>query len=123
MEHRHDQGFAWYDGARHAHDGWWSGPLHLIVMLLVVGLIVALVVWLVRRYGHLAAAAAAAPAVVADPAIGALRMRYARGEVSCEEYLSRLGDLGGGGTTAADAPTAETAPWPGSAGEGERPDA
>lgn len=103
----------WDEGMRHAHDGWWSGPFHLIVFLVVLALLVAGAVWLARRlsYGSFAALPAApfatagvAPAA-SDPAVAALRMRYAAGEVSREEFQQALADLTGAADSAAgDAP-------------------
>jgi uncharacterized membrane protein len=91
------------EGMRHAHDGWWwGGPLHVIVLLLFLALLVAGAVWLFRRFssgGFTPAAAVPAvmpPASVAsDPAVAALRMRYASGEVSREEFRNAMEDLGG----------------------------
>ena len=109
MDHGHGNEFMWQEGARHAHDGWWDGPLHAIVFLLLVALLVVGVVWLVRRLAPGAAAQAAVPAVMpaaafaADPAVAALRLRYARGEVSREDFRQGMEDLMGA------AP-----PWPGS---------
>jgi uncharacterized membrane protein len=113
MEHGHGNGFYWQEGAGRAHDGWSGGPLHFIVLLLLLALLVGGVVWLVRRLAPAAGAAvvpAAAPAAVAapaaDPAVAALRMRYARGEVSREDFQNALADLTGA--------EADTAVWPGS---------
>ena len=92
----------WNEGMRHAHDGWWGGPFHAIVLLLLLGLLVAGAVWLVRRFSRGGfAPAVAGPAVMptalvaADPAVAALRMRYASGEVSREEFQQAMKDLGG----------------------------
>ena len=48
---------------------------------------------------------APAAALAADPAVATLRMRYAKGEVSREDFRHALADL-----TGADA---DTAGWPG----------
>ena len=104
--------FYWHEGARHAHDGWWNGPLHAIAFLLLLALLVAGFVWLVRRLSVGAATQAAVPsamstaALVADPAVAAVRMRYAKGEVSREDFLHAIDDLTGAATG--------TTPWPGS---------
>jgi uncharacterized membrane protein len=104
--------FFWHEGARHAHDGWWSGPLHAIVFLLLLALLVAGFIWLVRRLSAGAATQAAVPAamptaaLVADPAVAALRMRYARGEVSRDDFQHAMEDLTGA--------AAATPSWPGS---------
>jgi putative membrane protein len=113
----------WHEGARHADDTWWGGPLHFLVLLLLVGLLVVGVVWLVRRLAPAAAAPAPAPAAAqpvapsltpaSDPAVSALRMRYAKGEVSREEFQRTMDDLSGA--------TAATAAWPGSAPADEPP--
>jgi hypothetical protein len=125
MEHGRGRGpaLAWHDGGRHGDD-WWTGPAHFLVALAFVLLLVVAVVWLVRRVAPAAvapavtapatAAAAAPPAVppapaaapTDDPAVAALRLRYARGEVGREEFQLTLADLTGGTT----APT-----WPGPA--------
>jgi uncharacterized membrane protein len=91
-----------YQGMHHAHDGWWGGPLHVIVLLVLLGLLIAGAVWLVRHFsrGSLVAATgptAAAPAALSgpDPAVAALRMRYATGKVSREEFRDALADLTG----------------------------
>ena len=113
MDHGQGHDFYWQQGARHAHDDWWSGPLHLLVLVLLVALLVAGVVWLVRRLSPTVAqaavpAAAGAPplALTADPAIVALRMRYAKGEVSRDDFQHTMEDLTG--------VVAPTASWPGS---------
>ena len=113
MDHRQGHELYWQEGARHAHEDWWSGPLHLLVLVLFVALLVAGAVWLVRRLSP-GVAQAAAPAVAgvspaaltADPAIAALRMRYAKGEVSRDDFQHTMDDL-----TGVAAPTAS---WPGS---------
>jgi uncharacterized membrane protein len=111
MEHGHGNDFYWQEGARHAHEGWWAGPLHFVALLLLLALLVAGVVWLVRRLAPapaqaIAPAADSAPALTGDPAVATLRMRYARGEVSREDFQHTLADL-----TGADA---DTTGWPGS---------
>jgi uncharacterized membrane protein len=130
MEHGRGNDFDWQGGMHHAHDGWWSGPLHFLLLLVLLTLLVAAVVWLVRRLAPAAAAttagaagapsaAAATGGAVADPAVATLRMRYARGEVSREDFQRTLVDLtgagaGGAGSTGGAA-EAETADWPGGA--------
>ena len=113
MEPGHGGTFDWQEGARHAQTGWWGGPLHFVVFLLILALLVGGVVWLVRRLAPSAAtraglpAAMPPPALAADPAVAALRLRYARGEVSREEFRQTMADLTGA--------EAETDAWPGSA--------
>jgi uncharacterized membrane protein len=106
MEHGHGNDFYWQEGARHAHAGWWGGPLHFVALLLLLALLVAGVVWLVRRLAPAHPVAVAPAAVAPDPAVTTLRMRYARGEVSRDDFQHTLADL-----TDSDATTA----WPGEA--------
>jgi uncharacterized membrane protein len=122
-DHRPGNGFYWQEGARHAHHEWWHGPLHAVLLLLLVALLVVGVVWIVRRLSPapptLAAAPAAAPlaATATDPAVVTLRMRYAKGEVSREDFLHTMDDLTGAAVTAAP-------PWPGTTpGEDTEPTA
>jgi len=113
MDHGPRNDFYMQQG-HHAHDGWWAGPLHLLFLILFVALLVAGAVWLARRLSP-GVAQAAAPAVApagaaalggaSDPAVATLRMRYARGEVSRDDFLHALADL-----TGAEAPTGT---WPG----------
>jgi uncharacterized membrane protein len=125
MDHERGNDFYWREGAYRAHDDWWGGPLHLLVFLLFLIALVAAVVWLVRRLFPVATvqaiAPAAAPAVLAaDPAVAALRMRYARGEVSREDFQHTMEDLTGAAAatdSTAAAAAAATTPWPGSPGE------
>ena len=119
MDHRqpHPQprnDFFCQDGPHHGHDGWWGGPLHLLFLFLFIALLVVAAVWLVRRLSPgvaqastpaVAPAGAVAVAGGGDPAVATLRMRYAKGEVSREDFQHALADL-----TGAEAPTAS---WPG----------
>ena len=105
----------WQEGARHAHHEWWGASLHLIVLALLVALLVIGVVWLVRRLAPYPPVGASLPAVlpppgaiVQDPAVAMLRMRYAQGEVSREEFQRGLEDL-----------TGSAAPWPGAGSSGD----
>lgn len=114
--------FFWQDGPYHGHDEWWHAPLHAFFVLLLVALLVIGIVWLVRRLSPGVAQAATPTAVpagavtapaaagTADPAVATLRMRYAKGEVSREDYRNAIEDLTG------EAPTGS---WP---GDGPRED-
>ncbi len=64
------------------------GFMMLLGLLAFVGvvLMIALLVWFLVRRGRLAA--------VEDPAVEILRERYARGELSREEFEARRRDLG-----------------------------
>jgi uncharacterized membrane protein len=99
--------FFFQDGPHHGHDGgWW--PLHVLFLLLFIALIIVAAVWLLRRlFPGVAQATAVAPAAAvaapgADPAVATLRMRYAKGEVSREDFRHALADL-----TEAEAPTGD----------------
>jgi uncharacterized membrane protein len=117
LQSRND--FFWQDGPYHGRDEWWQAPLHAFFVLLLVALLVIGIVWLVRRLSPSVAQAAAPVAVPAgaiasggaalsaDPAVATLRMRYAKGEVSREDFQNAIQDLTG---------AAPTATWPG-AGE------
>ena len=81
------------------HDHWnhaghllgWLIPLVIIVALAV------LTVWAVRRMSAPPASAAPTPAPgtpQSDPAVESARIRYARGEISREEFLRVVEDLG-----------------------------
>jgi uncharacterized membrane protein len=123
--HGGDGNSFWWEAPRHAHDAWWHGPLTFIVILLVVALLIAGVVWLVRRLsvgttatGVAAGGSAAIAAAGVDPAVAALRMRYARGEVTRDDYLDAMADLIG---APGEAPT--PAPEPESTGDDTAPTA
>jgi putative membrane protein len=80
---------------------WWDGVWHLVPMLLLAVLIGVLVWGILRLSADRAMVATAAPmstppAPVAqiDPAGQELRLGYARGDISREEYLTRSVDLG-----------------------------
>lgn len=95
----------WGDPSRFDHDPWWEGPLEVLLLALAIAFLVVAAVWVVRRLSAGAAAratavvpavpAAAAGAALADPAVEALRMRYARGEVDREQFQRTLEDLTG----------------------------
>jgi uncharacterized membrane protein len=68
--------------------GHWIGLILLILIIVGIGVLV----WQndrsrlrPQRAGH-------------DPAVAELRLRYARGDISREEYIERSADLGGGRT-------------------------
>lgn len=106
-----------YGGPHHAHDSWWAGPAHLLLFILLVALLIAGVVWLVHRLAPAAMTRTATPAVIPaaaasavdDPAVATLRMRYARDEVSRNDYRNAIEDLTGR--------PAATAAWPGGGSE------
>jgi hypothetical protein len=78
---------------------------HLVLLGILVLLVVAGVIALVRKWRPSRADVVddawrppvgqwAAPTAPVDPALGELRLRYARGELSWEEYRQRAANLG-----------------------------
>jgi putative membrane protein len=85
---------------RFAHHGWWWGFwghfIPFILFLLLVGLVVWAVLRVSRRgFGPGPGSAGFAPVFARDPALEEVRLRYARGEMSREEFVQRSWDLGG----------------------------
>jgi hypothetical protein len=93
LERRFDQDLrpSWVPGSR-GHGGWWSvgDVLPLVLFVLLIGV----VVWAVLRVTRHDRAPVQAAAAV-DQALSEARLRYARGEMSRDEYLERSRDLGG----------------------------
>ena len=127
MRHERGNEFFMQEGSRHAHDSWWHGPLHAVLLVLLLGLLIAGIVWLVRRLSP-SVTQAATPAVagasavaLADPAVSTLRMRYAKGEISRDDYRAAFEDLTEGAAPAEAwpaeaveaAPAEEAEPTPG----------
>jgi putative membrane protein len=83
-------------GRAFGHHTWWwlfGGILPLLLFLVLMGL----GFWLLMRATARpwATVAAAAAPVKPDLALEEVRLRYARGEVSREEFVQRTRDLGG----------------------------
>jgi len=82
------------------------GVWHFVFMFAFFALVVLLAVWLVMSIrrgqmlpaGHAPGQHLALP-VAEDAALREARMRYARGEMTREEFLQTSGDLGGPVTT------------------------
>ena len=91
----------------HGHPFW-----EWLVPVLLLGLLAAAAIWLAWRLAS-ARPGSAAPSPTRDPAIEELRMRYARGEVSTEEYSTIATGLG--------AAAAPPVPWPAAAQPAEPP--
>jgi len=77
-----------------------GGPFMALFGLLFFLLFVALVAWVIvmlvrgRRHWHMAAARESMPAAPAsEDALEILRQRYARGEITREQYLAMREDL------------------------------
>lgn len=89
--HDWDGGPPWADG----NDGVSFGPWVLLPFLFWIGLL-ALVAWIVTRLFPRRRDGASGSANRRDPAVEILRERFARGEVTTEEYLRSLRILRGG---------------------------
>jgi uncharacterized membrane protein len=90
-----------YHYGRFGHPYAW-GVFHWVVLLLLLAALVALVVLLLNRTRHPVAmppgpgAPLQPPAAPSpDAALAHARLRYARGEMSRDEYLQVAADLGG----------------------------
>jgi uncharacterized membrane protein len=94
------------------HHGWfWFGWLMPILFLAVVaGLVVWIVLRTTRRPPAPAVAGGWVPRFGPDPAVEHARMRYARGELSRQDYLRVREDLTPGGPAVAPPPPATSPP-------------
>jgi len=77
------------------HHGWWwffGGLVPFLFLLVLIGV----AIWaILRATGRVPARVEAAiPVARADGALSEVRLRYARGEMSREEFLQRSRDLG-----------------------------
>ena len=81
----------------HFHHGWGWGILGFVVPLLFWVALIGLVVLLVTRFMHPPPAPAGFPGwrPPVDSAIEQARFRYARGEITRDEYFRIVADLGG----------------------------
>jgi uncharacterized membrane protein len=76
---------------------WGPAIFHFVFMLLILAGIAALAVWLIQstRHGTFAHDHHVVGPPAEDAALREARMRYARGELSREQYLQVATDLGG----------------------------
>jgi len=106
----HEFGPGFREGIERGFDGGfhWFGIVPLVMFALLIGVIVWAVIRLTHE-GGVRAIGGSAPAMIAatapvrpDAALDELRLRYARGEMTREDYADRLHDLSVrvGGTTA-----------------------
>ena len=84
------------------HDMWWSGPAHLLPLLLFA-ILIGVIVWGVLRLTAQRTSALAGVGAPGGPptalpprdhAQEELRVRYARGDIDRTDYLERAADLG-----------------------------
>ena len=85
---------------------WWDGPGHLLALVLLAALI-GIAVWAVVRMTNQRAQLAGVASTAEDAAGLELRLRYARGDISREEYLARGADLGLVATPMPEAPPSQ----------------
>ena len=87
----------WGYGPDYGMMGWgrwgYDGPLNMIIWLLILGIVIAGIVWLVRVMTR----QAEPPYLPArrSPGLEVLEERYARGEINRDEYLQKKHDITG----------------------------
>jgi putative membrane protein len=90
------------DGPSFGDHSWWaSGGWHVVpfvLFLILIGVIVWAVLRLTASKDHTTAPSAVASR--SDVALEEVRVRYARGEMSREEFVQHFRDLGGTGIDA-----------------------
>jgi uncharacterized membrane protein len=93
MPDRFGRGF---DYAPHHH--YVAGVLMLVLFAVLIGVIIWAVIRITRTEAGKKAAALTGPppppAALEDPALAALRMRYAKGEIDRDEFVRTSSDLG-----------------------------
>jgi putative membrane protein len=80
------------------HEPWWHGFLGWFIPFLIVVLLVGLAVWAILRVtgpGRLALASGGTATRPGNGALDLVRARYARGEISRDEFIQLSADLGG----------------------------
>lgn len=85
-------------GFERGHDGLWAPYLvNGLFKLLVLAALIALAVWAVRQFSRGGQGRAPAAAVAAPPsaALEEVRMRYARGDITRDDFVRMSRDLGG----------------------------
>ena len=94
---------------------WWAGGGWHIVPILLFVILIGVIVWAVLRVtsGRSGSGAPrAALSASSDAALAEVRVRYARGEMSREEFVQRFHDLGGTGLDEPTPPSGTTPPAP-----------
>src|SRR5690348_5730577 len=86
------------------HEFWWGGFLSLFALLPFIAIVIGLIIWSRDSHRHHQhplpppagwGPSQAPPGSAVDPALNEARMRYARGEISREDYLRIATDLTG----------------------------
>ncbi len=75
------------------HMNGWGGGWMWLSGFVMMALFVALLVWLIRGRAGLGGSWGAAPSDPSDRARGILAERYAKGDLSTEEYRERVSEL------------------------------
>jgi uncharacterized membrane protein len=83
----------------------------MLIALLVVGTTALVRCWRGLGFGHPLAEPRVPAAPHADPALGELRIRYARGDITWDEFVQRVVNLGRSARSASSPPGRIT-PWP-----------
>jgi uncharacterized membrane protein len=81
-----------------SHHGWWwgwGGILPSFLLLVLIGVTIWAVFRITARPVPAAGPGLSAPAGRRDQALEEVRLRYARGEMTREEFVQRSRDLGG----------------------------
>jgi uncharacterized membrane protein len=92
--------------------GWWWGFLGGVVPSLLLLVLIGLALWAILRFSARGAvparaSATAVPIARPDGPLDELRLRYARGEMSREDFLERSRDLGDAGSDSGPPPPPE----------------
>jgi putative membrane protein len=116
------EGFERFGPMIDRHDTWWNmalGWLPLLLFMVAIGVAIWAVLRVTSGSRTAAVSATSSEAMAAprrpDPAVDELRIRYARGEVTREDFLTRGRDLG-------EDLSAEVPPAPPFTPEGDRSD-
>ena len=86
-----------YGGQWHDDGGAWPVIGHIAWLLVLVAIVALVSIVVLRLAEHWARRQSVD--ISPDPALAELRLRYARGEVSRDDYLVCLGDLRSGGVS------------------------
>lgn len=93
-------GLGWFGGF-----GWLGAFMNFVILLALLGGMVWFVIWLVRRAGYGKRGGFSRPLFTPPPAGAAddpktiLKARYARGEITRDQYLQMIRDLENSGGT------------------------